>query len=86
MLKINFFPPDMITEYEQKIFDTVKEKNNNNSDIEFIPQLPCPESKQYKISIHDLLTSEHSQILKNKRGEALYVHLFIAEIQIHEQR
>ena len=72
MLRINFFPSDIITEYEQKITDTVKGRNNKNSDIEFIPQLPCPKSSQYKISIHDLLTSERSQILKI-RGVKLYM-------------
>ena len=62
----------MINEYEQKITKDVTDRNNKNIDIEFIPHLPCPNSTQYKISIHDLLTSERSQILKI-RGVKLYM-------------
>lgn len=59
MLKIDFFPPDILKEYEDQIADKVKERNGGRDEIEFIPNMP-----QYKSSIHELLTAERSEIFK----------------------
>lgn len=57
MLKIDFFSPEIIEEYEDAITAEVKKRNGGNDEIHFIPDMP-----QYKISIHDLLTADRKTI------------------------
>lgn len=59
MLKIDFFPPDIVKEYENQIAEKIKVRNGGRDEIEFIPNMP-----QYKIYIHELLTAERSEIFK----------------------
>lgn len=61
MLKIDFFPPDTISEYETKIAAKVKERNSDNDKIKYIPDTPGS-SNEYEISIHDLLTLERKEL------------------------
>lgn len=68
MLKIDFFPSEIIKEYEDKISAIIKARNNGKDEIEFIP------NTQYKISIHDLITSERSKILSIS-GINLYMYI-----------
>lgn len=58
MLKIDFFPPEIIKEYEDAITAEVKARNGNKDEIHFIPDMP-----RYKISINDLLTADRKKIL-----------------------
>lgn len=60
MLKIDFFPPDMVKEYEDQIAEEIKKRNGNKNEIRFIPDM------EYTISIHDLLTADRSKILNIK--------------------
>lgn len=57
MLKIDFFPPDMVKEYENQIAEEIKKRNGNKNEIRFIPDM------EYTISIHDLLTADRKKIL-----------------------
>lgn len=67
MLKIDFFPPDMVKEYEVQISKEIKKRNGNKNEIRFIPHMP-----KYTISIHDLLTADRSKIF-NTNGIKLYM-------------
>lgn len=66
MLKIDFFPPGVIEDYDNKITNVVKERNGDNDYIIFIPpKITNPKTgKPYKISIRDLLTLDRDHILK----------------------
>ncbi len=55
MLKIDFFPPDMVKEYENQIAEEIKKRNGNKNEIRFIPDM------EYTISIHDLLTADRKK-------------------------
>lgn len=46
MIKIDFFPPDMVKEYEDQISEEIKRRNGNKNEIRFIPHMP-----KYTISI-----------------------------------
>lgn len=69
MLKIDFFPPDIVKEYEDEIAAEVKSQNGGKDEIYFISDMP-----QYKISIHDLLTAERKKILAID-GIPLYMYI-----------
>lgn len=69
MLKIDFFPPEIIKEYEDAITAVVKAQNGDKDEIKFIPDMP-----QYKISIHDLLTADRKKIL-DINGIPLYMYI-----------
>lgn len=69
MLKIDFFPPKIIEEYENVITAEVKKRNGGNDEIHFIPDMP-----QYKISIHDLLTADRKTIF-DIDGISLYMSI-----------
>lgn len=69
MLKIEFFPPDIVKEYESEIATIVKTRNGGKDEICFIPDMP-----QYKITIHDLLTAERKEILAIN-GMRLYMYI-----------
>mgnify|MGYP004632078843 CR=1 FL=1 len=65
MLKLEFFPQDVIDEYEKQIIDKVKERNSNRDNLIFLSYSIDPANKKdYSISIHELLTQKREQILK----------------------
>lgn len=65
MLKLEFFPQDVIDEYEKQIIDKVREKNYNRDKLIFLSYDINPVlKKEYSISIHELLTQKREQILK----------------------
>lgn len=80
MLKISFFPPDVIKDYENKVANVVKERNDDNDYIIFIPpKITNPKTgKPYKISISDLLTLDREHILEID-GIKLYMYICSAQ-------
>lgn len=79
MLKIDFFPPDVIKDYEDEIAQKIKE-NSGSCEIVFIPDdIKSPNTgKPYIISIHDLLTLDREHILKID-GIGLYMCICSAQ-------
>lgn len=74
MLKLEFFPQDVIDEYEKQIIDKVRARNNNRDKLIF---LSYPKGK-YSISIRELLTQKREQILKTD-GIKLYMCICSAQ-------
>lgn len=74
MLKLEFFPQDVIDEYEKQIIDKVRARNNNRDKLIF---LSYPKGK-YSISIRELLTQKREQILKTD-GIKLYMRICSAQ-------
>lgn len=66
MLKIDFFPREVIADYENTIAPKVKMENGGKDEIEFVP------SFGYTISIKTLLSSERDDILA-VNGMKLYM-------------
>lgn len=80
MLKIDFFPPEIIKDYEDEIAEKVRSKNGGKDDIIFIPkEIKNPNTGDpYKISIHDLLTLDRDNIFKTD-GIMLYMCICSAQ-------
>lgn len=80
MLKINFFPTDVIKDYENAIAGKVRSRNGDKDDIIFIPpEIAISDNGDpYKISIHDLLTLDREHILE-RDGIKLYMCICSAQ-------
>lgn len=80
MLKIDFFPQDIISDYESEISPLVKARNGNKNEITFIPDsvLNPKTGQPYTIPIHDLLTLDREQILQID-GIGLYMYICSAQ-------
>lgn len=79
MLKLEFFPQDVIDEYEKQIIDKVRERNYNRDKLIFLSYDINPVlKKEYSISIHELLTQKREQILKTD-GIKLYMRICSAQ-------
>lgn len=65
MLKLEFFPQDVIDEYEKQIIDKVRARNYNRDKLIFLSyDINSAPKKEYSISVHELLTQKREQILK----------------------
>lgn len=79
MLKLEFFPQDVIDEYEKQIIDKVRARNYNRDKLIFLSYDINPVlKKEYSISIHELLTQKREQILKTD-GIKLYMCICSAQ-------
>lgn len=79
MLKLEFFPQDVIDEYEKQIIDKVRARNYNRDKLIFLSYDINPVlKKEYSISIHELLTQKREQILKTD-GIKLYMRICSAQ-------
>ncbi len=79
MLKIDFFPPEIIEEYENEITGEVKKRGGNDEIIFIPPQRALTNAgAPYKISLKELLTSERDDIFKID-GIDLYMFIHSAQ-------
>ena len=72
MLQIDFFPKEIIQDYENEVFNEILKRNSNSQTISFIP------NTSYTISIHDLLTLSREQLLQ-LNGIKFYIFICSAQ-------